>query len=210
MVLIRYIQRSNSPNNATSNSQIKNNIADNNVLFTIHPKLHTHGQLFNDYLVEDEQNEQNKQNEQQIILPFNFNTQDVKEDYIDYYLDEPNLNQNADSFNLVSKEREFLALQNKINSQKEFLEKNASKIKSIENQNQYLKTVRDDYKKYNNFIVQNKNDQIKAFTMLDNYLNDLTTNGSLSENKLKSAQNEQNEILQMIQNIKSNLNEITK
>lgn len=119
--------------------------------------------------------------------------------------------QNApDSVNLVENERLFLQIQQQINSKRNFLLEQQKRIEKIKKQNEFLDNVRRDYSRYNNYIVNERQQQINAFTSLNQYLNDLTKSGNLSKNNIKDAKMEQKKILQQIQEIKQGLDEIIK
>ena len=119
--------------------------------------------------------------------------------------------QNApDSVNLVENERLFLQIQQQINLKRNFLLEQQKRIEKIKKQNEFLDNVRRDYSKYNNYIVNERQQQISAFTALNQYLKDLTKSGNLSKNNIKDAKMEQKKILQQIKDIKQGLDEIIK
>ena len=61
-----------------------------------------------------------------------------------------------------------------IDSKRQLLERKQKKLKEIQKQNQFLGVVRDDYLKYQNYITQQKHDQINALKIINNYIDDLT------------------------------------
>ena len=71
--------------------------------------------------------------------------------------------------------------------------------------NHFLEIIKDDYSKYNNYILQQKNDQIKSLEILDKYIKELTISGQLTKRNLQDAQEEQNNIMGEIKSIKDNL-----
>ena len=78
----------------------------------------------------------------------------------------------------------------------------------ISNQNKFLNIVKKDYEKYNSYIYKQKQDQIKALTILDKYINNLTKSGELSKYDLEDAKEEQKQILNELDNIKRKLDNI--
>jgi hypothetical protein len=87
-----------------------------------------------------------------------------------------------------------------INKQKNF--------KNLTKQNEFLNEVKQDYNKYYGYIVKQKEDQMSALTMLNGYIKDLTTSGTLSKNNIEDAKNEQEKILTEINSIKKGIDDI--
>jgi SMC interacting uncharacterized protein involved in chromosome segregation len=77
-------------------------------------------------------------------------------------------------------------------------------------ENEYLEMVRNDYRKYYNHIVKQKEDQINAMNYLKQYIDEIMVNGKLTDVDLENAKMEQDELIQEMDNIKSKLDEITE
>ena len=77
-------------------------------------------------------------------------------------------------------------------------------------ENAFLQGIRDDYSKYNKHIVQQKQDQMTALSILNKYIKDLAVTGELSKQNIKDARSEQQKILEEIDSIKNNLDTITQ
>jgi len=107
------------------------------------------------------------------------------------------------------KDKQFLQIQELIDSKRKFLCNKQTEIRKIQQQNEYLYGVKDDYSKYNEYIMREKMEQIKAFQLLDKYIKDLTNSGELSERNLEDAEMEQQKILKQIESIKKNLDILT-
>ena len=75
-------------------------------------------------------------------------------------------------------------------------------------ENEYLEMVRNDYRKYYNHIVKQKEDQINAMNYLKQYINEIMVNGKLTDTDLENAKMEQDELIQEMDNIKGKLDEI--
>ena len=75
-------------------------------------------------------------------------------------------------------------------------------------ENEYLEMVRNDYRKYYNHIVKQKEDQINAMNYLNQYIDEIIVNGKLTDVDLENAKMEQDELIQEMGNIKSKLDEI--
>jgi hypothetical protein len=77
-------------------------------------------------------------------------------------------------------------------------------------ENEYLEMVRNDYRKYYNHIVKQKEDQINAMNYLNQYIDEIIVDGKLTDVDLENAKMEQDELIQEMGNIKSKLDEIIK
>lgn len=105
-------------------------------------------------------------------------------------------------------DQEFLQLQLVIEAKRNLLLKKQKKIQRIAKQNAFLEQVKDDYVKYNSYIIRQKEDQMKALDLLNNYIKDLTTSGHLSENNIKDAKHEQNRIKKELKTIRLGLDKL--
>lgn len=105
-------------------------------------------------------------------------------------------------------DEEFLQLQMIIQAKRQMLINKQKKIKKIAKQNAFLEQVKNDYAQYNNFIIKQKQEQLNALTLLNNYISDLTRSGELSENNLKDAKHEQNKIKRELKLIKQGLDKL--
>ena len=81
-------------------------------------------------------------------------------------------------------------------------------LKQIARENEYLEMVRNDYKKYYNHIVKQKEDQIRAMNYLNQYIDEIIVNGKLTDIDLENAKLEQDELIQEMAQIKGGLDEI--
>jgi hypothetical protein len=75
-------------------------------------------------------------------------------------------------------------------------------------ENEYLEMVRNDYRKYYNHIVKQKEDQINAMNYLNQYIDEIIVDGKLTDVDLENAKMEQDELIQEMGNIKGKLDEI--
>ena len=75
-------------------------------------------------------------------------------------------------------------------------------------ENEYLEMVRNDYRKYYNHIVKQKEDQISAMNYLKQYIDEIIVDGKLTDVDLENAKMEQDELIQEMDNIKGKLDEI--
>ena len=107
-----------------------------------------------------------------------------------------------------NKEDEFLQLQYVIESKRNMLLKKQKKIQLIAKQNAFLENIKNDYLKYNNYIVKQKQDQIIALQLLNNYIEDLSKSGQLSKHNIRDAKIEQKNIIKELNSIKTGLDKI--
>jgi len=109
---------------------------------------------------------------------------------------------------VLQKNNQFMQIQQLIDSKRQLLERKQKKLKEIQKQNQFLGVVRDDYLKYQNYITQQKHDQINALQIINNYIDDLTQTGKLSKYNIEDAKVEQEKIMQEVNSIRSGLDDI--
>lgn len=77
-------------------------------------------------------------------------------------------------------------------------------------ENEYLEIVRNDYKKYYDYIAKQKEDQIRAMNYLSQYIDEIIVNGKLTDADLENAKMEQGELIQEMGQIKRTLDEIVE
>lgn len=102
----------------------------------------------------------------------------------------------------------LMQIENLIEAKKNLLIKKQKTLSQISQQNKFLGDVKNDYVKYNNFIIQQKQDQIKSFKIINDYINSLTISDKLSKYDIEDAKEEQKKILNEIKSIKHNLDDI--
>jgi hypothetical protein len=105
-------------------------------------------------------------------------------------------------------EDEFLQLQNIIDYKRNMLLSKQKQLKRIAKHNAFLQQIRSDYSKYNNYIVKQKQDQITALNLLNNYIDDLSRSGNLSKHNIRDAKMEQRKIVKELNSIKHGLDKI--
>jgi len=105
-------------------------------------------------------------------------------------------------------DEEYLHLQYVIEAKRRMLLKKQKKIQLLSKQNVFLEGIKRDYFNYNNYIIKQKQDQIIALELLNNYIKDLNKSGQLSENNIKDAKVEQNKILRELKMLKTSLDKI--
>lgn len=111
---------------------------------------------------------------------------------------------------LEQKDDQIMQIERLINSKREMLLEKQLKFKAIEQQNEFLNDVKEDYSKYYQYISQQKQDQIKALELLNTYIHDLTHSGHLSKHNEEDARMEQKKIMREVNSIKKGLDSIIK
>lgn len=92
---------------------------------------------------------------------------------------------------LENRDNQLLQIENLIDWKRKMLLDKQKKFKNITKQNEFLSEVKQDYSKYYGYIVKQKQDQMSALNLLNNYIKDLTDSGKLSKNNIDDAKNEQ-------------------
>jgi DNA repair exonuclease SbcCD ATPase subunit len=111
---------------------------------------------------------------------------------------------------LENRDQQLLQIENLIDAKRKMLINKQKNFKNLTKQNEFLNEVKQDYNKYYGYIVKQKEDQMSALTMLNDYIKDLTVSGNLSKNNIEDAKNEQNKILTEINSIKKGIDDIIK
>jgi len=86
---------------------------------------------------------------------------------------------------------------------RKYLEENAK-------ENHFLENVRNDYKKYHDFILKQKQDQVKSMQFLNQYIDDLMVSGKLTEQDIVNSKREKQEIRSEVDKIKKDLDGLIK
>lgn len=116
--------------------------------------------------------------------------------------------ENPNYISLVTKDEQFLQLNELIEAKRRMLLEKQKKIKIVSKQNKFLEEIKEDYSNYYNYIIQQKKDQMKALELLHNYINDLSVSGNLSKQNLVDSKHEQKKIMNELNSIKTNLDVI--
>ena len=72
--------------------------------------------------------------------------------------------------------------------------------------NEFLTNVKEDYKEYYDYIVQEKQRQLSALILLKEYLNDLVKTEKVVDNQIKRSKYDQTEIENEINKVKIETN----
>jgi hypothetical protein len=74
--------------------------------------------------------------------------------------------------------------------------------------NDYLSDVKEDYNKYYDYIVGEKEQQYNALLLLKEYMSDLVKTENLVDDQLRTAKHDQKYIIEEIDKVKAELDEL--
>ena len=106
------------------------------------------------------------------------------------------------------KDQEFMRIQELIELKRRMLLGKQQNLNKIAKDNHFLNIVKEDYGKYYHYISEQKKEQLKAFQILNKYIEDLSYSGELSKHNIEDAEAEQKKILREVNAIKRELDTI--
>ena len=111
---------------------------------------------------------------------------------------------------LAQRDLYLVRIEEELNKKKEFLLNKYNYLGEVEEDNEYLKVIRNDYNHYYDYIKKEKQDQVEAMNLLRTYIDELIVDGKMTDKDLESAEKEQEKILTEIDVIKNDLDKITE
>jgi hypothetical protein len=108
----------------------------------------------------------------------------------------------------IKRDEQLLHIEDLIEAKRRMLIDKQKKLRFIVKQNRFLDAVKNDYATYYNFVSKQKQEQIKALEMLNQYIHDLSVSGQLSKHNIEDAKFEQGKILKEVKTIKKGLDDI--
>ena len=121
----------------------------------------------------------------------------------------PDFNQNQlNNIDLAKRDQYLLKIEDEIELRRKFLLEKQKKLEKLSRQNRFLETVKDDYENYHNYIVEQKEGQIRAMNSIKQYVEDLIVSGKLTDQDIKQAKDDQREITSEVKKIREKINEI--
>lgn len=109
-----------------------------------------------------------------------------------------------------NKDTQLMKIEEIIDAKRNMLINKQKKLRFMSKQNVFLDAVREDYDKYNDYIVQQKHEQMKAFSVLNAYINDLNRSTKLTKQNMIDSKEEQRKIVNEIKSIQHNLDKMVK
>jgi hypothetical protein len=112
--------------------------------------------------------------------------------------------------NLTLSQRDIFLfeIEKQIKNKKNMILNKRKEIKKKQKINFFLDNVKNDYQRYFEYILREKQQQYYAMELLNKYIEDLIKTNKLAENDLQKAKHDQREILSEIGKIKKEIDEI--
>ena len=111
---------------------------------------------------------------------------------------------------LAERDLYLLQIETEINNKKKLLVKKKRDLDKKQNLNHFLNGVTQDYQKYYNYILNEKQQQYKMLLLLKEYLNDLIKTEDLVDDQRRTAKHDQQNILKEIDKVKGELDDLIK
>ena len=107
--------------------------------------------------------------------------------------------------NLAKRDQKLLNLESLIENKRAMLLEKQKNLKKSVKENEFLEMVRNDYQRYYNHIIGQKQDQIKAMNLLTDYVNDLIVTGKMTDEDIKKAKYDQIKLVEEMGTIKQSV-----
>jgi ribosome biogenesis GTPase A len=112
------------------------------------------------------------------------------------------------SLPLAERDLHLLQIEKEIRNKKKLLVKKKKDLDKKHKLNHYLSGVKEDYSKYYDYILNEKQQQRDALMLLKEYINDLIKTEHLVDDQLRTAKHDQKDIIQEIDKVKAELDEL--
>lgn len=109
---------------------------------------------------------------------------------------------------LAERDLYLLQIEGEIKNKKKLLVKKKKDLDKKHKLNNYLSGVKEDYSKYYDYILNEKQQQHKALQLLDDYINNLINTERLVNDQLRIAKHDQKDIIREIDKVKAELDEL--
>ena len=111
---------------------------------------------------------------------------------------------------LSERDLQLKQIEREIIGKKNLLVKKKKELDKKQLLNDYLDEVKDDYIKYYDYIVGEKQKQYNALVLLKEYMDDLIKTEKLVDDQLRVAKHDQKDIIKEIANVKVELDELVR
>jgi hypothetical protein len=132
----------------------------------------------------------------------------AKPDLLNNENESPSIKKGLPTMNLAERDKYLSKVEQEIKSKKELLLEKRKYLKKISQDNRFLTGVNNDYQKYYDFIIKQKEDQMKTLNYLNDYIGDMMVNTKLTDQDIVETNQEQKRVLKEIKNIRKSLEEI--
>lgn len=107
--------------------------------------------------------------------------------------------------NLAERDLKLLDIENQIKKRQKMILEKGRQLEHTKKENQFLEHVYKDYHKYYTYILTQKEQQIKSFNILQNYLDNLMSTEKMTTEEVENMKNEQGSILKELDKIKKEM-----
>jgi biotin-(acetyl-CoA carboxylase) ligase len=114
------------------------------------------------------------------------------------------------NLNIAERDLKLLELEDLINAKTAMLLKKKGEIEKKEKVNKFLGKIKNDYSKYHNYIMKEKEEQYKAMDILNQYISYLSADEEITGKYLNNVKRDQQEILDEMNKLKHELDKIVK
>ena len=111
---------------------------------------------------------------------------------------------------LAIRDHKIFQIKAELENRKKMLCAKRNMLRTTVNENEFLRGVVDDYKQYTKHIITQKEKQMKFLQGINEYINNITIDLRLTDNKLRESKQEQREIINEISIIKRELDDLVK
>ena len=112
------------------------------------------------------------------------------------------------SLPLAERDLYLIQIEKEIKHKKGLLVKKKKDLEKKYKLNHYLSDVKEDYNKYYDYIVGEKEQQYNALLLLKEYMSDLVKTENLVDDQLRTAKHDQKDIIKEIDKVKAELDEL--
>jgi hypothetical protein len=109
---------------------------------------------------------------------------------------------------LAERDLHLLQIESEIKNKKNLLVKKKKDLDKKYKLNEYLDGVKNDYSKYYDYILDEKQQQYTALTLLKEYMSDLIKTEHLVDEQLRTAKHDQKDIIGEIDKVKDELDKL--
>ncbi len=107
---------------------------------------------------------------------------------------------------IAERDRKFLLIQKAMRANQEHIMQKFNKIGKMNKENEFLKTIYEDYKRYHTHMLEEKKRQKWQLELLVQYLEMSMRMAGLTENAVHKAKHEQMRILSELDKVRDELN----
>jgi hypothetical protein len=115
-----------------------------------------------------------------------------------------------DSLSVVDRDNYLSQIEKQIDAKRKLLVDKQKYLKKSLKENEFLETVKNDYEKYRNYIVGEKQNQMRAMKILSQYTEDLMVSSDAMETNIKDAKRDQKMILDEMDKLKKELDDLIR